>query len=782
MNRKLIFDILKKNAEKKPNKILVYSKNGEQTYNQFLNEINCMASQILKSFSKDNKIIAIRINDNVQVTKLIFSLWLAGKTVLPLPKQIPFEKAIKIYSKIKPCAVITDFEYSFPSAFSIDKLQYSDSNLMPNLKYRDDDVLVILMTSGTTGDPKGCILTDNALISRFFHLIDVINFQEEDNYLFSANYSFDAAYCQLLGWVFSGGSLTILDESDSFLKIPEYLERYGVTHYLTSPSILTRIFTTIINNNKFLKLKHLLVGGEKFPLSIADMYRQNEVNFDLWNVYGPTEDSVGVTAYKIIKEQLKEIPIGKPLPNVIVEIMDENKNIIQKENTIGEIILAGEGLFSGYYKEPILTKRKMINIFGKEYYRTGDYGEKRSGNYYFCGRIDGQMKIHGVRVEAEEIEKNILTHINQVKNVVVKQINVKGKDILVAFYIIKTGLRVAPQEIQKKLIAHLEATLVPKLFIKIEDFPINKNGKIDNEKLEHLAVEYSENNPKSLKNEDDKIEIKLKRIWGKILKVKITSDSHFFLLGGDSLDSVIMLSEVADDIGYKIKLDQLYARPIFGEFLEFIKKGINEDLEKNDDFDFQWEKIGINLFQKDDEKIIYCSTLNELQLLEILNNQLSDHMQKVDNIIVDGNKAEMFNQHQISKFHKKFPLFSRQEFFLSKNFWGVNSVNINLEKPNYWKIILVWNAIIKEQQLLRCKIQQDQFVENVDMRMIFCNYLFIDEMHQSGNEVAKIERRIKKDIQNNAQNNLLYRISINRKSFKKGSTTLFISHLIADAF
>ena len=217
----------------------------------------------------------------------------------------------------------------------------------------------------------------------------------------------------------------------------------------------------------------------------------------------------------------------------------------------GEILLAGEGIFSGYYEQYELTKKKQIEISGQIYYRTGDLGYFSDGLFWIKGRIDNQLKVNGMRIESEEIEDTILQSDNTIENVIIRLKSYKSKEILTMFYTSCHDVDI-PFLIDK-LGEKIEKSFIPKLFVKLPYFKLNKNGKIDEEFLtKYFILQIEGKNYYEYGNNEVFYE-KLKSIWESVLGVPLLKRSdNFFQRGGDSLDSINLILELESEFGIKL--------------------------------------------------------------------------------------------------------------------------------------------------------------------------------------------------------------------------------------
>jgi len=258
------------------------------------------------------------------------------------------------------------------------------------------------------------------------------------------------------------------------------------------PSIL-RVFLNFLSHyegiNKLKSLKKVFASGETLNYGLINSFTQTLTKKNatqLHNLYGPTEATVDVTYFDCTNYQAEDkiVPIGNPIWNTKIYVLDENgQECINGES--GEIYISGNGVAAGYINNLELTEKVFIpDIFcpGATMYRTGDFGRWRNGVVEFLGRIDNQVKIHGIRIELEEIENQILGYESIKQSIVIAVGDITKK--LVVYY---SGENIIDSSLIINYLAEkLPKAMIPSEFIFIENFPIKQNGKTDRKILENL--------------------------------------------------------------------------------------------------------------------------------------------------------------------------------------------------------------------------------------------------------------------------------------------------------
>lgn len=788
--RQLIFDKLEDNSRKYPDKKAIEWIDGFLTYQELYNIVNSRAYYFIKELKNTNMPVAIRLKDKKEVLITIFALIRAGKTILPLPYEIPDDKATIIIKDIHPQALISEHEIeghtfneiSFIDVKKLHQLKGSEitKNIDKEIVYHNENIFCVLMTSGTTGTPKGCQLSDQAFLGRISDVSEYFPMLEGDKFLFSGNYSFDVTFTQMFCWIFGEGTLVIQSERDKFNKIPFYIEKFDVTHIAISPAILRHIYDELKENSS--SLKYIFVGGEKFPVEIAEDYSKEKAKFELWNLYGPTEFSIYATKFAVLDyKKEKNVSIGTPLKGVKVYLIDEQGSLIEESNVEGEIILSGEGMFNGYINNLEENNKKIIEVGGQRAYKTGDIGYYANGQYYLVGRKDHQFKINGVRVEAEEIENKILQYNPIIREVVVSNESYNQKNILVAYISWKNNREIIENsQIIKNVEKGLEKSFLPKFIVVLDEMPLNKNGKIDREVLRKIFLEKISNNFEnySLKKEKNNFS-NLKKIWESILGVTLKDENtDFFLSGGDSIDCVVLMTEIEDTFGITLSEEEIIGHSSFNQLLSLIitKKEKSRKKYINKDSDIDWSDLGECIKENNGIKTLIGN--GNASLYELVNSSLSIHKQ-FDKIFIMENDEKLMPQ-----VIREFPLFSRQEFYIRKSFDSILQSTLTFDFPNYSKLFVALNKFIKNQQLTRSLIINHKFVEFDYCPIGPKNLEFIDLILLQRKEADRLLSEKIKNIHDNllrkSPNKQMIQFLLVRESFNKAKLYLFVSHHIAD--
>ena len=339
---------------------------------------------------------------------------------------------------------------------------------------RPEDVFILLYTSGTTGQPKGCQLTHGNLVAFCHWHQRRFNLAADCRVTAYASYGFDANMMDMYPALTCGAAVYIIPEELrlDLLALNEYMESEHITHAFMTTQVAYQFATSIENHS----LRYLLTGGEKLaPITPP-------AGLTLVNLYGPTECTVCVTAFDV-KQTLKDIPIGKALDNVRLYVVDKAGHRLPV-GAAGELWASGPQVSKGYLNRPEKTAEVFAdNPFADgRIYRTGDIVRYLpDGNIQFVGRRDGQVKIRGFRIELKEVE-SIIRQFPGIKDTTVQAFDEPGGGKFIAAYIVSDE-KVDIEALNRFILDEKPPYMVPAVTMQIERIPLNQNQKVNKRAL-----------------------------------------------------------------------------------------------------------------------------------------------------------------------------------------------------------------------------------------------------------------------------------------------------------
>lgn len=598
-----IVDVFKTQVQKTPNATALVFENKTLTYQQLDEKSNELAHFLLENNKIENEdFISIQLGRSEWMIVAILAVLKTGAAYVPVQPDYPQERIDYIEKDTQCKAIINEALLE-----KFQEQRYSTSAV--NVEVLPNNLAYIIYTSGSTGTPKGVMIEHKTVINLAYAQIQEFGITTDENILQSSSITFDASVEQIFIALLSGAKLSIANKAlllDTE-RLADYIESSNITHIHSVPS-----FLKLIPRRKYSALKRVISGGDNCSLELAKSWARNSVKF--YNEYGPTETTVtAIESYYTndLATRRGDMPIGKPLPNYRVYILDEFLNIAPTGVT-GEICISGDVLARGYLNLPEITAEKFIeNPFeqGKKLYKTGDLGKwMPDGSIEFIGRKDNQVKVRGYRIELGEIE-HVLTQIKTIESTIVLAKETQtGEKELVAYFTSETEF--TSEELRDQLSKKLPNYMLPAYYVQLEEFPLTATGKIDRKNLP---------NPKNLKLSSgseyvaprNEMEEKLVKIWQEVLQLeKVGVKEDFFLLGASSLKSIRLVNMYNKVFGVKVTLKDIFSHSDIASHTRLIRSSKKEkfiQIEKvaeQESYPISFEQKRIWLLSQDEKASI----------------------------------------------------------------------------------------------------------------------------------------------------------------------------------
>jgi len=549
-----IYSLFEERAEKAADRTCIITAEKKITFGE-LSHLSETLDEKIRSLTNGKKsVIAVIADRSVEMYSAIYGIIRGGNAYLPLSPDYPKERIEYILRNSGAALVAAQDKYTHLSGNvpSIDMTEFV--NNPPEIRKHfpcnaeEDDTAYVIYTSGSTGNPKGAKISHKSAVNRILWMHDKYPLEENSVILQKTPFTFDVSVWEIFWWGMCGGSLAASKPGEHFLpaKILEETDNNKVTHLHFVPSVF-ELFLNYLEAHKdecarFSSVKHVFLSGEALTASLIqrfyELYDYGSVK--LHNLYGPTECAVDVTYYDCVPKDTDPVPIGKPIYNTAMYVTDKYMNILPI-GVKGELCIGGVNVGQGYLNNEELTAEKFISSpFGEgKLYKTGDLAYRREdGEIIFCGRMDGQVKLNGQRIETGEIEA-VIGNIPQVEAVAVIIRKINGQDTLAAFYCGEEGIEKTIKSICE---AKMPRYMVPKAICHIEEMPLNPSGKLDRRVLSSLEVTLNE--PDAFEEPKNESEKYICEAFSKVLEdQRIGRNCNFFELGGSSLSMISFLSE-----------------------------------------------------------------------------------------------------------------------------------------------------------------------------------------------------------------------------------------------
>jgi len=611
-DRKTIPELFENQVFKTPDNIALVFNDLKYTYKQLDERSNAVANEIRKRINiNPDDIIGIMTTRSDKMILGIMGILKAGAAYLPIDSMYPAERISFILNDCKVKLFLTESDLlelaskaaAKNNSISSDSIEILDLSLInnselkkPQLNINGNNLAYVIYTSGSTGKPKGVMIEQRSLHNLVLGLSNEV-YGDRNGHLNIALISpfvFDASVKQVFTSLLNGHCLDIVSEEikTNGRKLIQFYEEHRIEVTDGTPSHLEIILEELkADKNRYLP-GIFLIGGEQ--LIIQTVRKLIDIKGDMapliWNVYGPTECCDVSTCFKITPDlfvkqgiELNSLPIGKPLNNVQVYILDSSYNQVPI-GISGELYIAGEGIARGYINSESLNAEKFIGLkIGKSnrVYKTGDIGRfLEDGNIVLSGRTDDQIKLRGYRIELHEIE-NCMRNFYNTLNTAVISIG-EGNSLEIAAYYV-CNEKIDKDDLAKYLSLYLPAYMLPSYLIGLEMFPLTSSGKVDKKMLplpvKKMSLEVNSDLPK------DFIEEKLCKIWIELLNIsKISIHDNFFRVGGHSLTAIKLTSRIHKELNIELNIWEVFKNPTVDSLANLIRS-------KNPSFYSQIEKI-----------------------------------------------------------------------------------------------------------------------------------------------------------------------------------------------
>jgi len=591
---KTIIELFEKQVKETPNNTAVIFEEQKLTYKELNEKSNQLARFLLDNNVNIGDIVCILLDKSLEMIVSVLAILKVGGTFLPIDINYPKERIDYIINDSKAKILLTTQNLINKANDTVQVLnveldntkylQYSNENV--NVGYNSDNLAYVMYTSGSTGNPKGVMVTHKNVL-RLVKNNKFITFSKNERILQTGSIVFDACTFEIWGALLNGFELYIIKKE--LLLDATYLNEYMKKNKITSLFITTQLFNQLVDSNVeiFSTVSNVLTGGEEVSVKHMNKLNLNNKDINIIHCYGPTENTTFSTCYDVKKEKYKEtVPIGKPISNSTAYVVSPS-GLLNPVGVPGELWVGGDGVAKGYLNNETLSYEKFIkNPFGDGIvYKTGDLVKwLPDGNIEFIGRIDNQVKVRGFRIELNEIDLKILDYPKiKYSTTILNTIN--NEKVICSYFVAEEEIDLS--KLKEFLKTSLPSYMIPTYMLQLEEFKMNINGKID-KKL--LPTDFrSLKRTKIIKKPANEVEEKLLEIYKtatKIEEIGVTEDL-FDDLRGDSLIAMkIQVEAMSQGINipysdiFKYSTIRLLANNLMDE------ENKKKNAKKDDDFDF----------------------------------------------------------------------------------------------------------------------------------------------------------------------------------------------------
>ncbi|MDQ2956475.1 MAG: amino acid adenylation domain-containing protein [Actinomycetota bacterium] len=557
-----------------PDRIAIQFEDEQLSYAQLNADANRLARWLHELGVRPDALVGVSMAASTRRVTALLAILKAGAGYLPLDPALPAERLAFMISDAGVALILAD-EVSAAglpeTAARVVRLaaDWSDIERLdasnPQYPVADSDLAYAIYTSGSTGQPKGVLIEHRQVVNLIESAARLWSFSPQDRALQFASLNFDASVLELFLPLLSG-ALVVLGSRDQLLSPPRLAELMRDTE--VSFAVLSPAVGSLLSSEDFPALRLVVFGGEQLPAELVRSWTRPGLR--ICNAYGPTEDTVMATVAE--PDGTGAPPIGLPIPNQQAYVLDSRFEPVPC-GVIGELYLGGSGVARGYLNRPELTAQRFVSDpFSDDptarLYRTGDLVRRRAdGNLMFIGRVDGQVKLRGLRVELGEIESVLTAH----PAVLQATATVLDSGQLVGYVRTETGA--VPTELAQQLRQWLPGYMVPGQLVALERFPLTSSGKVDRARL---PAPYAESTT-SHTGPRNPTETVLVTAYATLLdREQVGIDDSFFELGGNSLQAMQLVARLAEELSVDIGVTSVFLAPTpreLGSRIEAIRSG-----------------------------------------------------------------------------------------------------------------------------------------------------------------------------------------------------------------
>ena len=569
-----------------PEAIAIEDGERKVSYALLCRHANQLAAALFEHGAAIETLYAVLLPQGAEFVTAMLGVLQSGAAYLPLEPSMPLHRLREIVRDARPAGVITDAAHAElagqlgADVIRLDALSGTPLRLVKPATH-PDDLAYVIYTSGSTGEPKGSMIEHGALAGFIADDITRNEIGPSDRVLQLCSPAFDASVEESFSALCAGATLVIrpadlLDSADAFL---DFCEESRLSIIGIYASMLGDVLAVMEQRGRFPATVRLATtGGEMVSATGALRWRSFFNSRALsapkfLNVYGLTETTVANCSSDLSQEPdlPGQVPIGRPFPGNLIKVV--NRNLAEvAPGEIGELLIAGPQLARAYWNRPEINAARFFHdsCDGTRWFRTGDLVRlSPAGQLYFDGRIDRQVKVNGVRIELEDIERAMQSHPEVAHAAAILHRLPGGGDILAGcFSPAKDGLEA---NLRRHLEERLPVAMRPRLLVPLGEFPLNDRGKTDQAALSrHLDRHVSACSTESAHSEDAAA-----RVWREFFPWSEVDDPEetFFNLGGDSLTAVRLLFRAEQETGVRLPVSSFFREPNLGGLRRMLAAG-----------------------------------------------------------------------------------------------------------------------------------------------------------------------------------------------------------------
>ncbi|AGN70717.1 hypothetical protein B2K_39560 [Paenibacillus mucilaginosus K02] len=566
-----------------PDSPAIVYENRILTYGQLHERASRIAGRLVRAGLQPCEAVGLSADRSIEFAAAVLGTLLAGGMYVPLDPEAPEERLAYMLGDSGAKLLLTTAEAPVPAAYEgfvirIEEAMAGEEPQAPEMLRRcaPEDPAYLMYTSGTTGRPKGVLVTHGSVVNLAVNS-RIVPFHAGHRFAQTGAVGFDAVTFELFGALLHGAVLYPVNKE--VLLDARRLGAFLSEHAITMMFLTTSLFHQLADEDErlFAGLQHVLMGGETLSPWHAQAVRRACPQLNVWNGYGPTENTTFSTVYAVEDNSSAAVlPIGRPIGGTTAYVLDTGGQLLPV-GIPGELWVGGAGVSRGYWNLPELTGEKFKPdpfLPGGTMYATGDLARwLPDGTLEYGGRIDQQVKLRGHRIEPAEIEAQLLLCEGIRQAAAIIRRDLPGHEVLCAYYVGAPG--VEPAQLRDRLREVLPAYMVPEHYMALAELPLTRNGKLDRAALPaptgKTTVSLSYEAPRTA------AEILLAGLWQELLKLpRVGRDDHFFDRGGHSLRAMTLVSRIHKEAGVAVGIADIFRHPKLEAMARLIDQGAGE--------------------------------------------------------------------------------------------------------------------------------------------------------------------------------------------------------------
>jgi nonribosomal peptide synthetase DhbF len=568
-------ELFEEQAARTPEAAAVVFEGASLSYAELNKRANRLAHLLMAHGVGPERVVALALPRSLEMVVAILAVHKAGAAYLPLDPDFPSDRLAYMLEDARPVCLITVRQVAskLPDCGAAPRLVLDEPGTIDRLMQQADrnpgnadrsgclsplTPAYVLYTSGSTGRPKGVMVTFGNLTNLLLAMQDRFALDERDRLLSVTTISFDISVLELY-LPLTRGARVVIASKETIMDPPvlaRMIHETGTTIMQATPTLWHELAAS--KPDKFDGLR-IITGGEAFPSGLK--LALQELGCRVHNQYGPTETTIYSTAMLLGDERAGTPPIGRPIWNTRVYVLDAGLKPVPP-GVVGELYIAGAGLARGYLGRPELTAERFVaDPFGPpgtRMYRTGDLVRwLPDGSLEYVGRVDHQVKIRGFRIELGEIESLLSRHPAIAQVAVVAREDQPGDKRLVAYVVPHSPAGADPAELRRYVADELPDYMIPSAFVELAEMPLTPNKKIDRKALPAPDIHtVTGRGPRTPQEE------MLCDLFAEVLGLAhVGIDEDFFVLGGHSLLAGRVIARIRDVFGVELSIGSLFESP-----------------------------------------------------------------------------------------------------------------------------------------------------------------------------------------------------------------------------